>query len=289
MDDYMKDKNCQIVITEITYSLVMRGISVIVCLAINKMYEGVSIMQKKIDAIVTWLTEQVEQTKVEGLIVGLSGGLDSAVVAHLMERACPGRALAVIMPIHSNPDDLVDAQAVVETSGIQSLTVDLTTTHDQMFQAIQRPVLESKQWDEDQTRIANANLRARLRMSTLYTLATNYRYLVVGTDNAAEWYTGYFTKYGDGGVDIQPIIDLRKEEVFAMAKALGVPTSIVEKQPSADLWVGQTDEVELGTTYTYIDQFLRGEEIPAKDSQIIDELHKRTAHKRKLPPQCHLR
>lgn len=246
-------------------------------------------MENKINTIVSWLQEQVKNSGTKGLVVGLSGGLDSAVVAHLIERACPGQALAVIMPIHSNPDDLVDAKKVVETSGIRHTTVDLSATHELMFQTIVDAVEKNETWYDEQRKIANANLRARLRMSTLYTIATNYQYLVVGTDNAAEWHTGYFTKYGDGGVDIQPIIDLRKEEVFEMARVLGVPTSIINKQPSADLWVGQTDEEELGTTYRYIDQYLRGESIPDEDRMIIEKLHRQTSHKRKMPPQCRLR
>lgn len=246
-------------------------------------------MENKINTIVSWLQEQVKNSGTKGLVVGLSGGLDSAVVAHLIERACPGQALAVIMPIHSNPDDLVDAKKVVETSGIRHTTVDLSATHELMFQTIVDAVEKNETWYDEQRKIANANLRARLRMSTLYTIATNYQYLVVGTDNAAEWHTGYFTKYGDGGVDIQPIIDLRKEEVFEMARVLGVPTSIINKQPSADLWVGQTDEEELGTTYRYIDQYLRGESIPDEDRMIIEKLHCQTSHKRKMPPQCRLR
>src|SRR5690625_1762296 len=125
-------------------------------------------------------------------------------------------------------------------------------------------------------------------MSTLYTIATNYKYLVVGTDNAAEWYTGYFTKYGDGGVDIQPIIDLRKEEVSEMAKFLELPQSVINKTPSADLWVGQTDEDELGTTYENIDKFLIGKLIPKKDEQIIKHIHCRTEHKRNVARQLRL-
>lgn len=246
-------------------------------------------MENKINIITNWLKEQVENTRTKGMVLGLSGGLDSAVVAHLMEQACPGQALAVIMPIQSNPNDLADAKKVIETSGIRHVTVDLTATHDMMYKEIVQTVSAQEEWYEAKRRIADANLRARLRMSTLYTIATNFEYLVVGTDNAAEWHTGYFTKYGDGGVDIQPIIDLRKEEVFEMASVLGVPSSIIEKKPSADLWVGQTDEEELGTTYAYIDQYLRGETIPEADQKVIERLHAQTSHKRNIPPQCRLR
>src|SRR5690625_2502452 len=126
-------------------------------------------------------------------------------------------------------------------------------------------------------------------MSTLYTIATNYKYLVVGTDNAAEWYTGYFTKYGDGGVDIQPIIDLRKEEVADMAKYLQLPSAVINKKPSADLWEGQTDETELGTSYTNIDRFLKGQTIPKADKKIIEKLHAQTEHKRNIARQLRLK
>ena len=120
-------------------------------------------------------------------------------------------------------------------------------------------------------------------MSTLYGVANNLSYLVAGTDNEAELLTGYFTKYGDGGVDILPIANLKKREVFQMAKYLGVPDSIINKAPSAGLWDGQTDEIEMGTTYDLIDDYLEGKEIPENDKEIIERLHKRSEHKRQMP------
>src|SRR5690625_1676889 len=107
-------------------------------------------------------------------------------------------------------------------------------------------------------------------MSTLYSVATNYEYLVVGTENLAEWYTGYFTKYGDGGVDIQPLMDLTKGEVKDLAKHLGVTKDIINKVPSADLWEGQTDEIEMGTSYDMIDAYLKEESIREKDNILIE-------------------
>src|SRR5699024_5544865 len=148
------------------------------------------------------------------------------------------------------------------------LTIDLTKTHEVLYGEVQKNIKIENAWNEELNRISDANLRARLRMSTLYTVATNYRYLVVGTDNASEWYTGYFTKYGDGGVDLLPIVDLTKEEVREMAKHLGVPAEVVYKKPSADLWVGQTDEEEMGTTYEQIDAYVKGRTIPEKDRLI---------------------
>src|SRR5699024_54555 len=225
----------------------------------------------------------------KGLIVGVSGGLDSAVIANLIKRAFPNNSLGVIMPIQSNPTDLQHAEEVVEACQIHTMNVDLSKTHSLMIETIQEEVNRTSEWKEENARIADANLRARLRMSTLYTIANNYNYLVVGTDNMAEWYTGYFTKYGDGGVDLQPIVDLTKQEVRDLAYFLHVPVEVIEKNPSADLWVGQTDEEEMGTTYAHIDAYLKGEVIPEKDKEVIERLHARTEHKRNIATQLRLK
>lgn len=242
-------------------------------------------MEKTVDDIVQWLQQQVKNAGVNGLILGVSGGLDSAVVAHLIKRAAPENSLGVIMPIKTKSTDLSDAEMVVDSCGINEMTIDLTDTHQAMYSTIQTLLKEKSQLNEKNDQLAGANLRARLRMSTLYTLATNYNYLVVGTDNASEWYTGYFTKYGDGGVDLQPIIDFTKQEVREMASYLGVPDEVVHKKPSADLWEGQTDEQEMGTTYDKIDAYLEGENIPEADKVIIELMHQKTAHKRSALPQ----
>lgn len=238
-----------------------------------------------VDKIVRWLQKQVKGAYADGLVVGLSGGLDSAVVAYLIKRAFPKQSLAVTMPLKSNPNDMKHAQEVIDGSGIHDISVDLTETHDVMYTKVLNQLKEKNEFVEKTDRLADANLRARLRMSTLYTIATNYNYLVVGTDNASEWYTGYFTKYGDGGVDLLPIVDFTKEEVGEMARFLGVPEEIITKQPSADLWEGQTDEEEMGTTYKHIDAYLRGEEIPESDQLIIERMHARTEHKRNIAKQ----
>ena len=170
-------------------------------------------MENEVNKIVKWLQEQVKQAQVDGLLVGVSGGLDSAVVANLIKRACPDNSLGVMMPIYTSDSNLYDARDVIEQASIDSLIVDLTDTHHVMYEQIQNRLKEKGQFNKANDQLAGANLRARLRMSTLYTIATNYNYLVVGTDNAAEWYTGYFTKYGDGGVDILPIVDFTKQKL----------------------------------------------------------------------------
>ncbi|MBM7569534.1 NAD(+) synthase [Aquibacillus albus] len=239
-------------------------------------------MQEKIDKLVEWLQQQVEEAGVNGLLVGVSGGIDSAVVTNLVKRAAPENSLAVILPCKSNPKDMEDAKKVIDRAGISSLTVDLSETHEVLISNIQRQLTEQNALHEEQQQLADANLRARLRMSTLYTLATNYKYLVVGTDNAAEWFTGYFTKYGDGGVDLVPLVHQTKGDVREMAKYLDVPDEIINKQPSAGLWEGQTDENEMGTSYAIIDSYLKGKEIPHKDKEIIERMHRNSAHKREM-------
>lgn len=237
-------------------------------------------MEKIVDEIVQWLQERVKESGVNGLMVGVSGGLDSAVVAHLIQRAFPDNSLGVMMPLNSNPNDMVHAKKVIESCGINDLTVDLSETHQVMYENIQNQLKQKNEFKEKNDQLAGANLRARLRMSSLYAVAANYNYLVVGTDNAAEWYTGYFTKYGDGGVDILPLVEFTKQEVREMASYLGVPDEIVHKDPSAGLWEGQTDEEEMGTTYDKIDAYLKGEKIPEEDKEVIERMHRRTAHKR---------
>src|SRR5690625_1534097 len=145
------------------------------------------IMQQRVEQITNWLQGKVAETKVDGLVVGVSGGLDSAVVANLIKRACPDDSLGIIMPLHSSPTDILDAEKVVQACNINYLTIDLSATHDVMFKKIADDIKHNNEWKNDKEQIADANLRARLRMSTLYTVATNYNYLVVGTDNAAEW------------------------------------------------------------------------------------------------------
>ncbi|WP_010531112.1 NAD(+) synthase [Lentibacillus jeotgali] len=244
-------------------------------------------MEKTVDQIVQWLHESVREAGVNGVLVGVSGGLDSAVVAHLIQRAFPDDSLGVILPLNSNPEDMDHAKKVTESSGINEMTVDLTETHQMMYASISDELKQNNSFEQENDQLAGANLRARLRMSTLYTIAAHYNYLVVGTDNAAEWHIGYFTKYGDGGVDILPLVEFTKQEVREIGKYLGVRDDILTKKPSAGLWEGQTDEAEIGTTYDKIDAYLEGKEIPDKDREIIDSMHRRTAHKREPVKQFH--
>lgn len=246
-------------------------------------------MDKIIQQMTDWLKEETLNANAKGLLVGISGGLDSAVVAHLIKQAFPDDSLGVIMPVKNNPVDIHDAETVVESANINTMTINLTEAHHSLYETISNGLKHKEYWDESSDRISDANLRARLRMSTLYTVASQMGYLVVGTENAPEWYTGYFTKYGDGGVDLQPIIQWTKQEVRDAAQYFQVPETVIHKKPSADLWFGQTDEEEMGTSYDHIDAYLEGKTVPEKDQEVIETLHQRTAHKRQIATQFRFR
>ena len=243
--------------------------------------------REHIDKIIQWLRDKVQEANCKGLVVGVSGGIDSAVVCNLIKRAYPNNSIGVIMSINSNPKDREDALKVIEGCGIDYIDLDMTDPQVAIRDMALNALKEKNLFNENGERAADSNLRARIRMSTLYTVANDLGYLVVGTDNAAEVHTGYFTKYGDGGVDLIPIANLTKAEVYEWAKELGVHEDVINKAPSAGLWEGQTDENEMGTTYDMIDKVVQGkrDEVPQKDLEIIDRLHRISEHKRNMPPK----
>lgn len=241
-------------------------------------------IEKQIKECIHWIQERVEQANCKGALVGLSGGIDSAVVANLLVRAFPENSLGVILPIDSGKEDADHARKVANNCKIKNVEIDLSMEKNSIFSKTIE-VLDTIQATTHQNpKLSDGNLRARLRMSTLYTLANEMNYLVVGTDNKAELYTGYFTKYGDGGVDILPLASLLKREVYLWGNYLDVPQEVIEKDPSAGLWEGQSDEEEMGITYEKIDRYLANKPIPKKDEELLQKLHLTTEHKRRMPP-----
>lgn len=235
-------------------------------------------VQERAEKIVNWLKDMLEKAEAKGFVVGLSGGIDSAVTAALCKRVCPDSTLGVIMPCYSHPQDAQDAQLVAETFDITVEKVVL----DDIFDLLIRK-LTGEEYDKTEKDLAIANIKPRLRMTTLYFYAARRKSLVVGTSNKSEFKVGYFTKYGDGGVDLLPIVNLVKTDVREMARYLGVPQRIIEKAPSAGLWAGHDDELEMGVTYEELDRCILYGECSLKAKAIIDELEKRSEHKKAIP------
>lgn len=241
-------------------------------------------LEKKAEEIVLWLREQLEITGTDGFVVGLSGGVDSSLVAALIKRAAPEHCLGVIMPAGNVASDKEDAVKCAEAFELPYMEIGLGDYRNRLFEDVKSALAARKVTIGDEP-MTKGNIGARLRMTTLYAIGNSLHYLVVGTDNAAETYTGYFTKYGDGGVDLAPIAHLSKGDVFRMAAALGVSESILKKSPSAGFFADQTDEKEMGVSYETIDAYLRGEAVSEDEKAIIERLHRISEHKRQLPPR----
>jgi len=235
-------------------------------------------MQQLADKLTSWIREQVIGAKRRGTVLGLSGGLDSAVVAVLCKRAFPDDTLAVIMPCYSIATDIEHAHAVANKFGVPTKTVNLEQALDVLLRALAENTYKS-----NNNHLAEANLKPRLRMLTLYYLANQLDYLVVGTSNRSELSVGYFTKYGDGGVDIMPLGNLVKHEVRELARYLKVPEAIIKKPPSGGLWEGQTDEGEMGITYEELDRYLTTGKATASLKKKIDSMMAGSKHKRAMP------
>lgn len=233
------------------------------------------------EQIAVWLREQLASAGADGFVFGLSGGVDSATAAALAARAVgPEHTLGALLPCHSQPEDARLARLVAETFGIPTVTVDLSEAYDALM-AVLPP---------SDRRLATANVKPRLRMIAWYYLSNSHNYLVLGAGNKSELMVGYVTKWGDGGVDLLPLGDLYKTQVWELARELGVPQEVVERPPTAGLWPGQTDEGEMGITYAELDRVLAAIEsgdtfgIAPATLEKVQGMVARSAHKRALPP-----
>ena len=229
------------------------------------------IQEKAIDFIENY----VKEAGTKGAVIGISGGIDSAVVAALAVKALGNkRVLGLILPCESNEEDMKDAINFTKKLGIDYKVIDLTNTYKEFLR-------DNK--ENNQCNLSFCNIKPRLRMTTLYFQASLYNYLVLGTSNRSELVTGYLTKYGDGGVDIEPIADLLKNEVYQMAYLLDIPKEIIEKKPTADLMPNQTDEGEMGFTYEELDRFILTGEASDTTKNKIMKLYNRSRHKLEGP------
>jgi NAD+ synthase len=234
--------------------------------------------EKLADKLVVWLQDKVSAAGLNGAVFGMSGGIDSSVIAVLSHKAFKENALGLVMPCHSIGQDERDALAVADKFTIKTQKIVLDNTYDSLVQNLSSGI------SAPLTRLTLANMKARLRMITLYFYANQLGYMVIGSGNKSELVTGYFTKYGDSGVDVLPLGNLVKAQVRNLAAFLGVPEHIITKPPSAGLWQGQTDEAELGLTYKEIDDYLTAGKATDAVRRRIESMLAASNHKRLTPP-----
>ena len=236
------------------------------------------------ETIEKFLLDQIEKHRVKGIILGLSGGIDSAVLAYICKRKLKEKTLAIIMPdTQITPSiETEDAMKMISLTGLEYKLIDIKPIVNEYLH-----YLEPNEW-------AKGNLRARIRTNILYYYANAKNYLVLGSSDKSEYLIGYFTKYGDGASDLVPIISLYKLQVREIAKFLGVPQNIIEKKSSPHLWKEHEAEKELGASYEEIDSILycifdkklsieKTSELLKIEKQIVEKihhLHTSSAHKR---------
>lgn len=243
----------------------------------------------EVKKITNFIQELLQPTGLKKLIIGLSGGIDSALSATLaVEAVGKENVIAVMLPYKNSSDDSYnDALTVAEWLGIQHYKVDITPMVDAYLATEQ----------EDVTSLRKGNVMARMRMIVLYDFSAKYGGLVVGTGNISEVFTGYFTQYGDNACAFEPIGHLYKTEVWEMSRILGIPAVVIDKRPTADLWSDQTDEQEMGISYERLDEVLYqmfelklsqaemlANKITAEEIELVEKLYKKSAFKRAMPP-----
>lgn len=241
--------------------------------------------KKEKDNVVKFIRDYFEKNNLGGVVIGISGGKDSAVVAALFAEAIgPEKILGVTLPCHSLATDKSDAEVVADFYKFRLINLDLTKTYD----SFKEEVYKLGDFTDEELLNSDINIKPRLRMSSLYYLAAlesalkGKTYVVAGTSNKCEEFVGYFTKGGDNVCDIKTIADFTVEEVLAIGEELNVPHDILYKTPSDGL-SGKSDEDKLGVTYKAITNYMEGKDVSEKDRKTIERLHKNAAHKFNIP------
>lgn len=237
--------------------------------------------EKEFTDRVAFIRQLLAESGAAGIVYGNSGGKDSALVGILCKAACEN-TVGLLLPCTSKrnyAEDRADAETVAAQYRIETRTVDLTPVKAAALAALDGVTTPNAP--------ALANLAPRLRMLTLYAVAASENRLVAGTGNRSEAYMGYFTKWGDGAYDFNPIADLTVTEIYEFLTWLHAPENIIRKAPSAGLFEGQTDEQEMGVTYAAIDKYILTGEANEHDKAIIDRYHSRSEHKRRPAATYH--
>ena len=231
-------------------------------------------LEEYLEVIYEFLRDYLKKSHTDGYVIGVSGGVDSSVVAAILKNAVgKERVHGILIPINSNPADLEDGLTLCKDIDLDYTIIDGSASFQAMMDEFNRNDLPLDKGTA-------GNYKARMRMAILYAYAQKHNMLVVGTDNKDESYIGYFTKYGDGGVDILPIVHLTKGEIRKIGQMLGIRKALVQRIPSAGLFQGQSDEAELGFSYDECDDYLLGKPVRQEAIDRIEAWHKKTQHKR---------
>ena len=239
-------------------------------------------MKNEVNLIIDWIRSYVKKSGAKGVVVGNSGGKDSAVVISLCVKALgKENVLTVAMPCSSISQDLEDAKLVADTFDVPMLTIDLSSIYDNLVLEIESQI------SNNIAPYVAINIRPRLRMTALYGIAQQKGYLVAGTGNKCEQFIGYTTKWGDNASDFNPLAEFTVSEVLEIGKILGVPAQIINKAPNDGLGFG-SDEEKLGITYKEIEEYIKTGKTSDKSSmEKIEKMHRQSDHKRRLIPIYH--
>ena len=234
-------------------------------------------LEKYLSEIEQFLQDYLNESHCESYVLGLSGGVDSSLVAAIARKAVgKDKLFCYALDVESNKNDIDDAKEVAKQLDLNLEVINLTDTYHSYLKNLSKKEL---------TRLTKSNLKVRMRMVALFAFAQEHHALVLGTDNADERYVGYFTKYGDGAVDLLPIVHLTKSEVRQASKFYGLDDKLVNRIPSAGLFEGQTDESEMGISYIDLDNYLLGKVVNSDVKKRIEHLHKISEHKRVPIPE----